>query len=183
MPLHVDKSRPAFAVCAVMTQIRLFEDVFLELQDEFGPIEYFGKIYRFDYTDYYNNEMGKNLHKQIAAFKNFREPHCLAEIKKRTLAIEERWATSDTAANLRRRANIDPGILSESTLLLATTKYGRHRVGIAPGMYAEITLMYEKGRYRKQPWTYIDYQSEEMQSFLLTLRTDLLTRRRSNVEH
>ena len=83
-------------------------------------------------------------------------------------------ATEDT---LQRRANIDPGLLSIESLVLATSKYSGHRICIAPQLYAELTLLYQKGRYQPFAWTYLDYQSETLQDFLLESRTWLMATR------
>ena len=178
MPLALEPERPVLALCAVMARPRLLDGVAAELQNEIGPVGCRGPVYRFDYTSYYEEEMGGELCKQVLAFADLVPPHRLAELKGRTMEIERRLAHEDDGGGLRRRANIDPGLLSEGSLVLATAKYGRHRIAVAPGLYAEITLLFERGRYRPQPWTYADYRSGEMQAFLLGLRRGLLERRR-----
>ena len=45
------------------------------------------------------------------------------------------------------------------------------------GLYAEITLLYQKGSYAPQQWTYADYHSEELQHFLLEIRSYLMQQR------
>ncbi|HIL10568.1 MAG TPA: DUF4416 family protein, partial [Candidatus Latescibacteria bacterium] len=52
-----------------------------------------------------------------------------------------------------------------------------HRICIAPQLYAELTLLYQKGCYQPLPWTYLDYQSETLQHFLLEIRTWLMATR------
>lgn len=178
MPLSVGPARPVLALCAVMARRRLLDAVAADLEREIGPVGHRGPVYRFDYTSYYEREMGGELCKQIFAFSDAVLPHRLAELKGRAMEIERRRSVAEGGGGMQRRANIDPGLLSESSLVLATTKYGGHRIAIAPGLYAEITLLFERGRYRRQPWTYADYTSEEMQAFLLQLRGDLLERRR-----
>ena len=178
MPLAVEPERPVLALCAVMARRPLLDGVAADLEKEVGPLGPRGPVYRFDYTSYYEREMGGELCKQILAFADLVPPHRLAQLKGRTMEIERRLAVDDGSGGRRRRANIDPGLLSEGSLVLATAKYGRHRIAVAPGLYAEITLLFERGRYRGQPWTYADYRGEEMQAFLFLLRRDLLERRR-----
>lgn len=178
MPLALEPECPVLALCAVMAWPPLLEGVAADLEKEIGPVGLRGPVYRFDYTSYYEEEMGEELCKQVLAFADPVPPHHLAELKGRTMEVERRLALKDGDGCLRRRANIDPGLLSEGSLVLATAKYGRHRIAVAPGLYAEITLLFERGRYRPQPWTYADYRSGEMQAFLLGLRRDLLERRR-----
>ena len=178
MPLALEPELPVLALCAVMARPPLLDGVAAELENEIGPVGRRGPVYRFDYTSYYEEEMGGDLCKQVLAFADLVPPHRLAELKGRAMEIERRLGLEDGGRGRRRSANIDPGLLSESSLVLATAKYGRHRIAVAPGLYAEITLLFERGRYRPQPWTYADYRSGEMQAFLLGLRRDLLERRR-----
>lgn len=181
MPLALEAERPVLALCAVMGRPPLLDGAAADLEKEIGPVGRRGPVYRFDYTTYYEEEMGGELCKQVLAFADLVPPHHLAELKRRAMEIERRLALED-GGGLRRRANIDPGLLSESSLVLATAKYGRHRIAVAPGLYAEVTLLFERGRYRPQPWTYADYRSGEMQAFLMGLRRDLLERRREGRE-
>ena len=178
MPLALEPGRPVLALCAVMARPPLLDGVAADLEKEIGPVGHRGPAYRFDYTSYYEGEMGGELCKQVLAFADLVLPHRLAELKGRAMEIEMRRAVADGSGGMQRCANIDPGLLSESSLVLATTKYGRHRIAVAPGLYAETTLLFERGCYRPQPWTYADYMSEEMQVFLLLLRGELLERRR-----
>ena len=179
MPLALEAERPVLALCAVMARPPLLAAAAADLEKEIGPVGRRGPVYRFDYTTYYEEEMGGDLCKQVLAFADLVPPHRLAELKGRAMEIERRLALEDgSGGGLRRSANIDPGLLSEGSLVLATAKYGRHRIAVAPGLYAEVTLLFERGRYRPQPWTYADYRSGEMQAFLLGLRRDLLERRR-----
>ena len=52
----------------------------------------------------------------------------------------------------------------------ASGKDGSHRIPLHDGIFAEITLMYEKKKFRAQPWTYIDYQSDFYQEVLIGIR-------------
>ena len=59
----------------------------------------------------------------------------------------------------KRRVNIDPGYISQSKLVLATTKDHSHRIYLGQGIFAEVTLRYYKGTFRAWEWTYPDYAS------------------------
>ena len=124
MPLALEPERPVLALCAVMALPPLLDGVAAELENEIGPVGSRGPVYRFDYTSYYEEEMGGELCKQVLAFADLVPPHRLAELKGRTMEIERRLALEDGGGGLRRRANIDPGLLSEGSLVLATAKYG-----------------------------------------------------------
>ena len=125
--------------------------------------------YDFDFTAYYEAEMGAGLRKQLVCFTERIDPAELAVVKSQTMELERAMSQGK-----RRRANIDPGLLSIESLVLATTKYAGHRVCIAPQLYAEVTLLYQRGRYRPLEWTYPDYQDDAVQRFLLDVRPWLL---------
>jgi hypothetical protein len=95
-------------------------------------------------------------------------PAELSARKQATITFERDRAQQD-----RRTVNVDPGLLSTNSLVLATTKASGHRICIAPGLWAEVTLMFEKGAYRPQPWTYRDYQRQDVGAFLLDVRRQL----------
>ena len=92
--------------------------------------------------------------RHILAFERLVNPGELAAIKGQTNILETGWLD-----NGHRRVNIDPGYVSLSELVLATTKNHAHRIYLADGIYAEVTLHYRDGVFRGYPWTYPDYSS------------------------
>jgi hypothetical protein len=140
----------------------LLEEAKVRLSQEFGPIDYESEFLPFDHTTYYAAEFGENLKRRFVAFEELVHPGKLAEIKLRTNALEMEWAVEG-----RRRINIDPGYVSHSKLVLATTKNHAHRIYLGPvlspskgqGIYAEVTLHFRDGTFRAWPWTYPDYAS------------------------
>lgn len=139
----------------------------------FGPIAVASETVPFDWTDYYRRELGERLLRRWVGFKRLVEPDRLASIKRATGRIEAALAEAD-----RRRVNIDPGLLSLHSLVLASTKQFAHRVYLADGVYAEPTLLYESGGFRGLPWTYPDYRSPVCHEFLARCRA-LLRQARS----
>ena len=121
----------------------------------------------FDFTDYYDHEMGPAIRRQFVSFAELVDPGRLADLKRRSNGVEAEFARVDGM----RRANLDPGILSLSRLILATTKPSGHRIPIGQGMHAEITLLFVHGHYRPLEWTYPDFRSGAYDEFLLTVRT------------
>ena len=106
MPLGLEPERPVLALCAVMARPPLLEGVAADLENEIGPLGCRGPVYRFDYTSYYEEEMGGELCKQVLAFADLRPPHRLAELKGRTMEIERRLALEDGSGGRRRRASV-----------------------------------------------------------------------------
>ena len=172
MPIDLQPSTPVALVCAVLadsteTLVAAKE----RLAECFGPLRAESAIYDFDFTSYYE-AMGAGLCKQLVCFAERIDPAELAAVKAQTMALERAMSRGQC-----RRANIDPGLLSIESLVLATTKYSGHRVCIAPQLYAEVTLLYQRGRYRPLEWTYPDYQGDTVQRFLLDVRPWLLAAR------
>ena len=177
MPIDLQPSTPVALVCAILAEsAETLADAKERLAECFGPLRTASATYDFDFTSYYEAEMGAGLCKQLVCFAERIDPAELAAAKMQTIALEKAMSR---AANdgLHRRANIDPGLLSIESLILATTKYSGHRICIAPQLYAEVTLLYQRGRYRPLEWTYPDYRRDAVQCFLLAARTWLMAAR------
>ncbi len=144
----------------------LVEDVAQDLTDHFGPVDLLSAWLPFDYTDYYHTEMGRPLFRRVFSFLELVEQTFLADAKTITNGIEEKYSR-----NGLRRVNIDPGYLLLERFVLATGKNYSHRIYIGKGIYADLTLLYTDGEYRKLPWTYPDYASEDMIRYLLKVRS------------
>ena len=146
------------------------------LADLWAPVGGESAPYAFDFTTYYADEMGPRLVKQLLWFEGLVDPAALPKKKRQAMVLERDLAECD-GAGVRRRANIDPGLVTLESLVLASTKQSGHRICIAPGLYGEVTLFYRQGRYRPLEWTYPDYQTEGVQTFLQEIRAHLLAQR------
>jgi hypothetical protein len=135
------------------------------LEDLFGPIDLVSPWLPFDFTDYYDQELGRPLYRQMLAFKHLIDQEGLPDIKHQTNAIESAFTRDG-----RRRVNIDPGYLLLERLVLATGKNFSHRIYLRRGIYADLTLIYRKQRFESLPWTYPDYADPRLQGFLLKVR-------------
>ena len=170
MPVDLQPATPVALVCAILADsAETLADAKERLAECFGPCTRPSATYDFDFTSYYEAEMGAGLSKQLVCFAERIDPAELATVKAQTMDLERAMSRGRC-----RRANIDPGLLSIESLVLATTKYAGHRVCIAPQLYAEVTLLYQRGRYRPLEWTYPDYQGDDVQGFLLNVRPWLL---------
>lgn len=135
----------------------LLEKVKPILTNNFGEIDFVSQIISFDYTDYYEKEMGKNIKRQFLSFVDLISPEKLAEIKVKTNEIEEQFA--DESGN--RKLNLDPGYINLAKLVLASTKDFAHRIYLGKGIFTEITLMYRNKTFVPVEWTYPDYKTPE----------------------
>ena len=172
MPIDLQPSTPVALVCAVLADsAETLAAAKERLAECFGPLREASPTYDFDFTSYYEAEMGAGLCKQLVCFAERIDPAELAACQGADHGELERAMSNRGSC---RRANIDPGLLSIESLVLATTKCAGHRICIAPQLYAEVTLLYQRGRYRPLEWTYPDYQGDAVQGFLLEVRPWLL---------
>lgn len=163
---HPQTPQPAKLVVGTFQSDRkLLPDAVRLLQDAFGAVDMVSPWLPFDYTDYYQPEMGRPLYRRMLVFKLLIEQDALADIKHRTNDIEMRFAVDG-----KRRINIDPGYMLHERFVLATGKNYTHRIYIGRGIYADLTLIFQKGRFRTLPWTYPDYAADQMHSFLVLVR-------------
>ncbi len=125
------------------------------LQERFGPLDYESKEFLFTETDYYDREMGTGIRRRYVSFQDLVKPDILVPAKHFTNDLELRLADSEG----RRTVNLDPGIISHSNLILASTKNYSHRIYICSGIYAEVTMIFQKGQFQVLPWTYPDYRN------------------------
>jgi hypothetical protein len=142
------------------------EKYILALEKKFGKIDLISNIIDFDFSDYYNVEMGNDLKRFWISFEKPISVDKLSETKIFTNFIE-----SSFSINNNRQINIDPGYVTLANIVLATTKNYSHRVCILNGIYAEVTMIYKNGMFTKLPWTYPDYLSKDAIDFFLNVRS------------
>jgi hypothetical protein len=159
----------------------LFDRAEAVLAERFGKPSCASGVMKFDFTAYYEPEMGANLLRKFIAFERPVNPADLAEIKLWTNAVETSF--SEAAASqrppVRRPINLDPGYVTPSKLVLATTKDHAHRIYLDRGIYAEVTLRFLKGAFEPMPWTYPDYCTEAYRRFFKRVRAELLARQKA----
>lgn len=136
-----------------------------ELHARYGEIDLHSPVFPFNYTSYYSKEMGETILRQFVSFRNLFDPALLCKTKLETISIEKNIAVAGN-----RIANLDPGYLNFSTVVLATTKNAGHRVYLGDGIYGEATLSFRKGAFVPFDWTYRDYREEIALSFFAEVR-------------
>lgn len=141
------------------------------LQKYYGPVLQKGEIFRFDeISQYYEDEMGKELYKCFYIFENPVSLEHFYRYKIESQSIEKLFTLEN-----RRKVNIDPGSLTLYQLSLLTTKAFSHRTYLAEGIYAECTLLAEGKNYKALQWTYPDYQTAEALKFFAQAKRYLKT--------
>ena len=167
-----ERRQPATAALVVSVIYRVesrFREAARRMADAWGEPERISGPFRFDKTDYYRDEMGDPLVRRIVVGGRLVERDSLPAIKVTAESIE-----GEFAAGGRRTVNIDPGILTEENVVLATGKNFSHRIYLGNGVFADLTLVFRRGEYRALPWTYPDYASDEIRSFFREVRESVL---------
>ncbi|MGD8978853.1 MAG: DUF4416 family protein [candidate division WOR-3 bacterium] len=165
----VKKPQPVMPVIGLIFVPDLPVDIFRDLREDFGNAVLKSDTLKFNHTTYYNDEMGSDLVRQWCAFDRLVSPDILARLKIMTNAIEMKYRNEKGG----RRVNIDPGLLSLSSLILASTKNYAHRIYLGQGVYAEITLIYKNHKFNALDWTYPDYQEDSALEFFQRARAIL----------
>lgn len=139
-----------------------------ELKAIFGNTDIESVPFDFDVTNYYNREMGEGLKRKFFSFEELIDPEKLSAIKIKTNEIEENLKR--VAGTSGRVVNIDPGILTATSLIMATTKNYSHRIPLRDGIYAHLEFLFQKNSIKYLEWTYLDMRKKEYADFFLQVR-------------
>jgi len=134
----------------------------------FGPIDLRSPVIDFDFTDYYEPQMGRNLKRKFVSFERRIDPSKIAGIKLATNGLEREFAAA--GRSVPRPLNLDPGAICGSKLVLASMKDRSQRIYVGRGVYVEITLEFRKGEFRPVATTYSDYASSAYIEFFTEVR-------------
>jgi len=139
-----------------------------QLVARYGTVDFRCAPYSFA-SSYYEAEMGSGLVKFFVSFEPLFLQGRLAALKRETNMLEEGWADARG-----RVCNLDPGIITHYSVILATTKGYAHRIYLGEGIYAEPTLLFRRGALDALPWSYPDYQTPAAHGFFREARRRLL---------
>ncbi|MCU0614599.1 MAG: DUF4416 family protein [Desulfobacterales bacterium] len=140
-----------------------------KLYHALGPVDMVSPWIPFDFTSYYEMEMGAPLFRRILTFEKLIPQDQLVQIKLYTNELEMQYLEDG-----KRCINADPGILSHERFVLATGKNFTHRIYLKNGIFADLTLIFTQGRFQELPWTYPDYKDKNILSFLEKVRSKYL---------
>lgn len=155
-----------FVMSFIFSEGKDFAAAFSDAEGRYGPVDFVSEPLPFDFTDYYEPEMGRGLLRRIVSFRPLIAPDRLPEVKLWTNTLEARHLNERGG----RRVNIDPGYLAASKFILATGKDYSHRVYLGEGIYGDLTLIFNQGAFTPLPWTYPDYATQPLIGLLNLLR-------------
>ena len=143
----------------------------------YGAIDHRSEVIPFDFTDYYEPEMGDLIDRVFVSFERLIEADQLPEIKRQTNELEQEMAP--LLETVKRPVNLDPGYIEQAKVVLASTKNFYHRTYLGGGIFGEVTMHFKNNTYQFFPWTYPDYQSKDYQDFFLRVRQILRSQLRT----
>lgn len=177
-PRPLRPAPPAFLFFGVFSgRTEILEETRRLLEARFGPLHARGEssIFPFPDTRTYRPTMGSELRRRFFVLEKLWPQDGLAAVKRECLELEEEIAAR-FPGGVPRPVNIDPGLINDCRVILASTKDYAHRLYRGDGIWEEVTLTYRHGAYRTLPWTYPDFQNPELHRFFESFREELLER-------
>jgi hypothetical protein len=166
----LSEPNPALIIAGLLSREgELLEEAEGLLSESFGQVLRKSETFPFDFTGYYEREMGAGLQRCYLAFEKLIGPDELPRLKEFGASCERKFLVQG-----RRRINIDPGYLEVLRVVLASGKDSPHRIYIGGGIYAEIEYLFIKGSYTPLAWTYPDYKSAQAIAFFNSARKPYL---------
>jgi len=141
------------------------KEAIARLERRLGPVALRGPRLPFDWTDYYEPEMGPGLMRQYLAFHTLMPEQELVDLKHEVSRIEAEFARDG-----HRVVNLDPGYVDLLKVILASWKTGMHKIYLSRGVWADPVLIYSDGRFNCQDWTFPDLKSGSYDGFFMEAR-------------
>ncbi|MFP4082849.1 MAG: DUF4416 family protein [Candidatus Aminicenantes bacterium] len=165
---------PVKLICGIIaSRDRVFRRAGERLIRLYGSKDFESPLFKFDFTDYYQKQMGRNLKRKFLSFSSLIPPQRLSEIKLQTNQMEQE--IREELKSEKRVVNLDPGFLTASALIMATAKNYAHRIPLQHGIYGHLELLFTKKEVAHLSWTYPDYKTEGYQKFFTEVRKIYLT--------
>jgi hypothetical protein len=142
-------------VASLFSSQEAFTAAASKLQEQFGRSYYQSPPLLWNYSTYYDGELGTPLCRRFIFFERVVDPMSLVEAK---LAVRE--IESELSLNGKRGINLDPGYMSLAKVVLASRKNYSHRIYLGKGVFCELELYYQEGRFNPLPYTYLDYRDD-----------------------
>lgn len=124
----------------------------------------------------YREEMGDTLLRRFYSFERETPREALVELKHVCHKIEPLFA-DNVDDFCFRTVNIDPGIVTPASVIMASHKEYNHSVYLRDGVFAELTLVHARGRFVRLPWTDMDFCHEEAIGFFDRVRSSFEIRK------
>ena len=141
--------------------LRHFETIEVEIELE-------SEIYKFDSTDYYQEEMGSGLYRIFLSLKGLYPVEQSVSLKNETNSWENEWKEAG-----KRTLNLDPGYLDLHKVVLLSGKEGPQKIYLGGGIWSDLNLIRKARRFEALPWTFPDLRESRYHSFFERVRENL----------
>lgn len=140
-------------------------DLLNVLETSWGKIRHLGKLFPFNRTTYYKNEMGEGLFRGVVSFESTIFPEEITNEKIRSNEIEFSFSKSEN-----RKVNIDIGYMDLDKVVLPSFKRGPFKLYAGSGIWLDMLLTYAKGKFHPTSWAFEDFKSGFYEHDLLLIR-------------
>ena len=165
MGIPKEPEKALLFVGTLFSDEKYYENAKDRLTIHYGEVFFESDALLWQHTQYYRDELGWPIFRKFISFKKVIDPSTISDIKLQTNEIERELSIEG-----KRKINLDPGYVTLSKVVLATTKNYAHRIYLGKGIYAEVTLFFKKGSFHAHEFTYRDYRSTEYIELFLRMR-------------
>ena len=160
---------PGKALIGVLFQKEdIYQQFLRHLETIEVEIELESEIYKFDSTDYYQEEMGSGLYRIFLSLKGLYPVEQSVSLKNETNSWENEWKEAG-----KRTLNLDPGYLDLHKVVLLSGKEGLHKIYLGGGTWADLNLIRKARRFEALPWTFPELRESRYHSFFDRVRENL----------
>ena len=160
---------PAKALIGVLFQKdEIYQQFLRHLETIEVEIELESEIYKFDSTDYYQEEMGSGLFRIFLSVKGLYPVEQSVSLKNETNSWENEWKEAG-----KRTLNLDPGYLDLHKVMLLSGKEGPQKIYLGGGIWADLNLIRTARRFEALPWTFPDLRESRYHPFFERVRENL----------
>lgn len=164
--MEIQTVDPVKLLIGVLFPSKIDIQVYYEhLKTVFGSFDELSDVYDFDFTDYYQKEIGNSISRQFISVGKLINPEEIVNIKLLCNQIEQLFSVDK-----RRQINLDPGYMDLHKLVLASAKFGRQKIYMNSGIYADPTLFFQKKQFHAYDWSFPDFSSGNYDSFFISVR-------------
>ena len=160
---------PGKALIGVLFQKEdIYQQFLRHLETIEVEIELESEFYKFDSTDYYQEEMGSGLYRIFLSLKGLYPVEQSVSLKNETNSWENEWKEAG-----KRTLNLDPGYLDLHKVVLLSGKEGLQKIYLGGGTWADLNLIRKARRFEALPWTFPDLRESRYHSFFERVRENL----------